>query len=344
MLWAGKNIQSASDKLVKVTEDYVYHTLFNPKAELAAKIRQLRIVRDLDKKNYSLLKRQLPYLVCGTFSPPYRKTENFAYIDRFIIDIDHLSEKGLELESVRENLKTDTRVMLLFSSPGEDGLKVLMALTEKCYDSGVFTLFYKEFLKNFSFQYGLDQVIDSSTCDVTRACFMSVDSNVYYNPQPEQIDMGSYISLSSPVALFDMKAQQEKQEKEDRKKEQEAAGDAQKPDVDPDKDIMQRIKILLEGKKAEQKIKNLVYVPEQLNEILEELKQFIEDQGISVYEVVNIQYAKKLRCKMGIKQAEVNLFYGKHGFHVVQSPRSGTSSELNTMVADIVQIYLFENT
>lgn len=343
MLWAGKNVQSASDKLVKVTEDYVYHTLMNPKPELAAKIRQLRVVRDLDKKNYSLLKRQLPYLVCGTFSPPYRKTENFAYIDRFMIDIDHLSEKGLDVGTIREKLKKDSRVMLLFSSPGEDGLKVLMVLNEKCYDVGIFSLFYKEFLKGFSFQYGLDQVIDSCTCDVTRACFMSSDPEVYFNTQPEQVDIGSYISLGSPVALFDMKAQQEKQEKEEKKKVVDSQN-LQKPDIDPDKDTMQRIKIMLEGKKAEQKIKNQVYVPEQLNEILDGLKQFIEDQGISVYEVVNIQYAKKLRCKMGLKLAEVNLFYGKNGFHVVQSPRSGTSSELNTMVADIVQIYLFENT
>ena len=140
---AGKNVTSNGDKLVKVTEEYVYHTLQHPNADLAARIRQLRTVRDLDVKQYGLLKKQLPYLVCGVFAPPYRNTENFAYIDRFIIDIDHLSEKGLDLENLRSKLKGDSRVMMLFASPGEDGLKVLMRLSERCYDAGIYTLFYR---------------------------------------------------------------------------------------------------------------------------------------------------------------------------------------------------------
>lgn len=342
MLWAGKNILSTSDKLVKVNEDYVYHTLQNPKVELASKVRQLRAVRDLDKKNYSILKRQLPYLVCGTFSPPYRKTENFAFIERFIIDIDHLSEKGFDTDSLREKIQSDPRVMLVFTSPGEDGLKVLLALSERCYDAGIFSLFYKEFVNRFSVQYGLDQVIDSRTSDVTRACFMSMDANVYFNPQPELVDMRQYVNLNNPVSMFDMKAKQKKEEEEAKKKSEEQADAGSKPEIDPDKETMQQIKILLEGKKAELKIKNEVYVPEQLNEIMDGLTKFIDDQGITIYETINIQYAKKLRCKMGLKLAEVNLFYGKHGFHVVQSPRSGTSKELNAIVAEIIQIYLLE--
>lgn len=79
----------------KVTVEYLYYSLRNPKPDVEARIRQLRIIRDLDKKQYSLLKRQLPYVVCGMFNPPYRKTENFAYTEYFIVDIDHFQRKVL---------------------------------------------------------------------------------------------------------------------------------------------------------------------------------------------------------------------------------------------------------
>lgn len=39
---------------------------------------------------------------------------------------------------------------------------------------------------------------------------------------------------------------------------------------------------------------------------------------------------------MGMKQAEVNLFYGKRGFSVVQSPRTGTNADLNQLMANLI--------
>ena len=87
-----------------------------------------------------------------------------------------------------------------------------------------------------------------------------------------------------------------------------------------------------------------IYVPERLDAIMEGLKHFIEDQGILVYEIGNIQYGKKIQCKYGSKLGEVNLFYGKHGFKVVQTPKSIVSKELNETVAEVIGIYLAENT
>ena len=37
-----------------------------------------------------------------------------------------------------------------------------------------------------------------------------------------------------------------------------------------------------------------------------------------------------------MKQAEINLFFGKKGFSVVQSPRTGTNAELNQLMADLI--------
>ena len=37
-----------------------------------------------------------------------------------------------------------------------------------------------------------------------------------------------------------------------------------------------------------------------------------------------------------LKQAETNIFYGKKGYSVVQSPRNGTDNRLNELVAQII--------
>ena len=69
MLLIGTNITSSADTLKKIPVDNLYYCLRNPKPEISAKIRQLRIVRHLDPKHYAALKRMLPYVVCGMFNP-----------------------------------------------------------------------------------------------------------------------------------------------------------------------------------------------------------------------------------------------------------------------------------
>ena len=73
---------------------------------------------------------------------------------------------------------------------------------------------------------------------------------------------------------------------------------------------------------------------------MDELKHYVEETGVQLYEVQDIQYGKKLRFRMGQKLAEVNLFYGKRGFSVVQTPRGGTSAELNELMVQLVNGFI----
>lgn len=339
MLQVGSNIRSSADALKKVTVDYLYHSLRNPKPEISAKIRQLRIVRRLDVKQYAELKRALPYVVCGMFNPPFRRTENFAYTEYFMVDIDHLSEKGLFPAEIRKRIEQDNRVVLSFLSPSEDGLKVLFRLKERCYDAGIYSLFYKAFVRQFSMEYQLEQVVDAHTCDVCRACFVSIDPDAYHAPKAVAIDLHAYLDVSDATALMDMKSTFAKEEKAQVCQKQEEKNVT----PDPDAEALARIKELLHPKTKKMVEKMPVYVPERLNEVMSDLKTYIENTGAIVYEVVNIQYGKKLRMKVGLRLAEINLFYGKHGFSVVQSPRCGTSSELNKLMADLINAFLDEN-
>lgn len=333
----GRSITSPADKLEKVDVEQIYMALRSPKADTMAIIRNLRTIYSIDKKRYNEVKRRLPYIVCATFNPPFRNTANFAYTEFFIVDIDHIGDKGLKLMNVRENIETDPRVMLTFMSPSHDGLKVLFKLKVRCYDPGIYSLFYKAFVQKFSEMYQLEQVIDSKTSDVTRACFISYDENAYFNSEPQMVDINDFVDLANPQSLFDEKKRQE-EAKTTRQQRQGPKPDSEK---DPDEDIINQIRETL-GIKIRTAVKTPAYVPEQLNDVIDEIKAYVENNGITVEEIVNIQYGKQIRMRLGINLAEVNLFYGKRGYSVVVSPRSGTNMNLNLLCADIINGFFAE--
>lgn len=339
MVLVGENITKMYDSLKKVSIEHVYHTIRNPKQSLSQKIKQLRVVRSLDINQYNNLKKQLPYFVCGIFNPFFRKTENFLYIEYFVIDIDHISEKQYAIETIKQDLLKDERIVLMFTSPSEDGLKIIFRLKEKCRDAGIYSLFYKLFVEKFSLQYQLFQVIDAKTCDVSRACFLSHDPTAYYNPQAQLVSISDYLDLDNPSQLFNYKKsflhQEKEQQLQEKLKKQEEMVNKEPSSVAVDK-----IKELLQLKRAKQKEKITCYVPEELNIIMKSLLAFLSENNIETYEVIDIQYGKKLRMKVGHELAEINVFYGKKGFSVVSSPRSGTSPSLNELIAELIKYFL----
>lgn len=335
MISTGANIRSSIDTLKKCSVEYLFNAIRNPKQEIAHQIRQLRIIRDLNQSQYSMLKGQLPYVVCGIFNPPIRKTENFAYTEYFIIDIDHISDTGRTLTDLKCQISKDPRIVLCFISPSGDGLKVMIKLKERCYDSNIYKLFYKLFTHSFSEQYNLNKVIDAKTCDVTRACFISSDPTAYYNPKSELVDINEFINVEArDNELFGLVKEALQQDKEQKTT-------TPKPAPDPDKDTIHLIRQTLNPNTSKQP-KAPVYVPNELNSIIPELVNYIQEKGVSVKEIIDISYGKKMRFILGIKQAEINIFYGKRGFSVVQSPRTGTDAELNALMKDIIDSFIVE--
>ncbi len=343
MLSAGSNIQSLDDILKPISVNHLHQSLLSPKSEIEAKIRQLRIVRQIDTKLYVKNKKLLPYFVCATFNPAIRRTENFAYTSYFVVDLDNLSERQLDLLTLRNWVETDPRVMLSFVSPSEDGLKLLFRLKERCFDAGLYKIFYQEFVRRFSQQYHLEQVLDSKTCDVCRACFISIDPEAYLNMDAEPININDYLPADDVSALFDMKHEQDKFAKEQA---QNQKGECPKGPAEPAEDELSHIKelLLLQRQRVPQQPRLPIYVPERLEQIMEGLRSFVDDQGLSIYDIQDIQYGKKIRGKLGNRLAEVNLFYGKKGFRIVQAVKGILSPELNEIFAELIQIYLRLNT
>jgi hypothetical protein len=77
--------------------------------------------------------------------------------------------------------------------------------------------------------------------------------------------------------------------------------------------------------------------------IIPGLTEYIANNGAEVYEVIDIQDAKKLKIKLGLKLAEVNIFCGKRGYKVVETKRAGTDPELNDTIKELIELYIAEH-
>lgn len=333
MLYAGKKITETDKPLSKITIEYLYNAIKNPKIDIQAQIRNLRIIKSIDTQKYRTLKKELPYFVCSCFSPLLRHSKNFAYTQYFILDIDHLESKGLTADEIKQNFAQEPNILMAFTSPSNDGIKILFKFKERCYDAGLFSAFYKTFAKQFSSKWNLDQVIDKQTHDVTRACFISFDPDIYYNPNAEMIDITQYINLNDPFIL------QKNKELDHEFAQQKNTESSNGQELGTD--TILKIKEILHLKKSKAE-KQALYVPPQLDEIIGTLQKYLEGTGIKIDNITNISYGKKIQMSVGIRKAEVNLFYGKKGFSVVQSPRCGTQPELNQMTAELIDYYLMQ--
>lgn len=329
MLQAGKNLTQQSDVMQKIAVKQLYNSLIKPKAEVYNQIQQLRIIKTIDTDKYRKLKVQLPYFTTGIFNPPIRKTENFAWIKFLILDFDHINEKGIDINNLKNKLITDQRLVLLFTSPGGDGLKIIFELSEKCYDAAKYSMFYKIFAKSFAMQYGLEQVVDQRTSDVTRACFISCDESAYYNPTAITLEMKSFIDFDNFSELTEAKDELKRWDIEMKE------NNPQQPKVSElTTDLLSEIKGKLNPKFVKQKN---IFVPEELELTIERIKHRLNELGLHLENIESIHYGKKLRISLDHRWTEINVFYGKKGFSVVKTTKSGSNAELAEVAKDVLE-------
>jgi hypothetical protein len=332
MLQIGKNITQSGDIMQKITIEQLYNWLINPKQDVYNMIQQLRIVRSLDADKYRKLKVQLPYFTAGIFNPAIRKTENFAWILYLVLDFDHLNEKGTNVEELKSKLINDNRIVLLFTSPGGDGLKVIFELSEKCFDAAKYSLFYKVFAKSFAIQYSIEQVVDTKTSDVTRACFMSIDEKAYFNRNAEKLIMKTFIDFDNYSDIKEAKAEVKLWEKNNIEDNTE--------EIEPEKTLTDDLLLDIKRKLNPnyKPPKKQVFVPEELENSMKNIQDFITlNLGLQIENVQNISWGKKLTIRLDQQRwAEINIFYGKKGFSVVKTTKTGSNKEL----ADVIQEHL----
>jgi len=306
----GHDVAAASpDKLELITLENLVDIVVKPLYGLDLKTSQLRRVGGLDQKAYQALKKDLPYVTCGIFNPPFRKTENFAHIRCFMLDFDHLSEKETEPEALKKRLAEDDRITLMFTSPGGDGLKVLFVLKKPFTDHGKYTLFYKVFTAEFARSFGLQQVIDKRTSDVARATFLCHDPAAYHNPLYNEVDADAWINFESALEVDEAYELGKQQESEFKANLAESNANTE-PEPDMADETLEEIKRKLNPKYRPRTKAKVYYVPDKVNLLETEIRERCQEIGIEITESQAIQYGKQLSFKAGDHQAELNMFFG----------------------------------
>jgi hypothetical protein len=147
-------------------------------------------------------KEQLDYVTpSGTFSPSRSVNNLLHHSGVAVLDFDHVAN----FEETRLQLQSDPYALVVFRSPSGDGLKLLVNVPAGL-DKDSHKLIYADVSMYYKQTYGLEQSIDKSTSDVSRACFVSYDLDIYINP-----DALLYTSKGLVTALVNQKPKSEYQ-------------------------------------------------------------------------------------------------------------------------------------
>lgn len=167
-------LQVIPDKNVELTE-----ILSDIKGlNLVAQTKALRTETNPDRQK--ALKEALPFVTwSGKFS--YRKKTDPLLVHSGLLCLDFDSVENIK--SVRAKIEKDKFVRVCFISPRGEGLKVIIAIPAEIENHGKYFATARDYFKQF---YNLEA--DESGKDVSRACFLAADKDLYCNTQSEVFD------------------------------------------------------------------------------------------------------------------------------------------------------------
>ena len=326
MIRLGKHVTQSGDQLLDVAMDKLYRAILNPSGEVASLQKRLQAVRAIDPSQYRKMKTSLPYVVCADFHPKTRRKENFLHTERFILDLDHISEANFDLEVLRNQFQADPRVELAYASPSGDGLKLFFRLSRSISDPAYYAAFYKAFALRLQSQYGLEQVLDGKTHDVSRCCFVSFDPNAFYNPEAEQINTEEYLRKEDLYALDELRLAIKEAENIQKSEGKDKPNALSNPLPD---DTIRRIKEKMGLKIKAPRHKDYIQ-PEALEGIMTQMKDVLQEVELTLISADPISYGRK--CKISSPNlniwAELNVFLGKRGLSFVPTTKTGSDKEL----------------
>jgi len=164
---------------------------------------QIQKIRSLSKTEALPIKKNLDYITPGGIFTERSKTNlkessGFAHLD-----IDDVKEENLE--KVKNSIISSKYTHICHLSPSGNGFKVWVKIPKVKDDDA-----YKGFWEAIREEYNLPNKIDTQAKDISRACFMSYDPNIYYNPDSEvftqtkqintlDVDTMNFINLDSDI-------------------------------------------------------------------------------------------------------------------------------------------------
>ena len=320
-LFAGQHVrQSPPETLRPLTEAEAVEWVRGVALEAATQ--RIRRVAALDKRAFDTAKLSLPYLTGAAFEEGIRQTERFVAIHYLVLDFDDCLHSPAQSKQLQERIARQESVWLMFVSPSGRGLKVWFRLQEPCTDAALYKAVYQAFASDFADGISLIGSIDTRTCDVTRVCFVVHDPAAYHNPSAVPLDWPKWA------------AQQPNDVPAPKPKDQ-----TTRPPLDAV--AYEHIRQTL-NPRAVAKAKPPALVPALLQALQEQLVALLTQQGLVVEQVIPLPYGLKFCCVQHLRRAEVSVFYGKRGFSIVKTPKTGTDVPLTDVVYTLLLNYIFQ--
>jgi hypothetical protein len=325
MLSIGTSITSATERMKECNLKDVFQQITGAKpSALEHDTTRLRKLLSIDKAGYRAAKTRLPYVVGSIFVDGVRRIDSLIDAHYFILDVDHIQ---LENGAIPDPIMRDPSVALAFVSPGGEGVKIFCKLDTACRDPKRFSEAYKIFASAFADRTGLSGSLDLRTSDVSRACFLSFDRNAHYNPNAIAVDWQAFEGIQEVVdeGVF-----------RPLKTVRDDTVSTRELDEQAYKNILKTINPNTPVRREKE-----VTIPRQLLELQTQIGPACKNANLEIIRIEPINYGLKIVASQGYRTAEVNIFYGKKGYSVVLSPKTGTDPVLNDLLYSCIYHLLF---
>jgi hypothetical protein len=323
----GHRLTDPNEVLSIVTLSDVHHLIISDVA-LQAEVLRLRKLAQLDKTAYRSLKTRLPYVVGSLFEGGKRHTQHFTAAHFFIIDID---DCPLSDGTLQTRICHNESVALLFISPGGQGLKVFFPLDTPCTDAKQYAEAYRAFASRFAEGVRLEGSVDMRTSDAARACFLSHDSNAYFNPTAKAVQWQAYVATS--MLTFDQANPLDSAST--------AVSQNTSSPPNPINEAAYQAVLRKINPNAPVRPPKQTHVPELLHQIEPVVREVCQENKLELVQVQPLNFGLKFMVRSGARSAEVNVFYGKKGFSVVRSPKTGTDPAIADLLYRCIYTVLF---
>lgn len=294
--------------------------LLRTDAPLTAETARLRKIATLDATAYRTLKTRLPYVVGAVFEDGKRHTDRLLAAHYFILDFDDFP---LHDTALRQRLQQQPTTQLVFVSPSGKGLKVFCRLDSPCTDPKAYKEAYRAFASQVAADIRLVGSLDLRTSDAARACFLAHDPEAYYRPEAEAVRWEAYLAegrleAGGPPAV--------------------PAATPKEIDQEAYRAVLQKI-----NPRSRPRPEKQLHVPAIFEEVAPMIEQLCAQQGLTLVASMPLNYGLKYQVKKGTRTAELNVFYGKRGFSVVRSPKTGSDPQLAETLYQLVYGLFFRD-
>lgn len=172
------NLFKGGIKITKPTQAITLAEFVHMISGPAYQISIAQVRNQADESTRRSFKSALDYVTPSGLFTPTRKASNLLQHSALaILDFDHVAN----LETTRLQLSADPYALVLFVSPSGDGLKLIVNVTPGL-DKDSHKQLYADLSLYYKQTYGLDQILDDKTSDVSRPCYVSYDPDVIVNP------------------------------------------------------------------------------------------------------------------------------------------------------------------